>query len=106
MSTCNCTHCQKSLDDGKFYILDFGAMLRLANGDARMADQSELPAMTFLTLGVHDHDLTNGTDGLYRVNIEDEIPAHSNQHEAYFCSKDCIKTWFAARVDQLKDLTS
>lgn len=102
-----CQSCGRPIEDAKFYVLSFGALLSEGDGRARMADSDELPAKTFLSLGVHDHGLCGGVHagGAFSVDLEEEVPAMSNQHEACFCSKECLKTWFCERVDRLLDLT-
>jgi hypothetical protein len=100
-----CAHCKKPLDDAKFYILGLGAMLREGEGRSRMADRDELPAEVFLSIGVHDHDIT-APEGAWRIDLEDEMDVVSNQAEIAFCSKACMKAWFAERVDRLKSLST
>jgi len=98
--------------NGAFYELNFGALLDEGDGRARMADSTELPAHVFLSVSAHDHAVQNGDasdrdpppPGRHAVDLDDGLTHGANQAWGLFCSKDCLKSWLAARIDTLRDL--
>jgi len=98
-----CAHCNATLHDGKFYVLNFGTLRAGENGTSPIA-KNGFPAGIFFSLCVHDHDM-HEPNGCSYIELTDEYLPQRLQVELYFCSKRCLSDWFATRVGRLSDLS-
>ena len=100
----SCHQCRKPLDDAKFYVLNVAAMKTSDDGSSTMIEDGELPVAISADIAIHDHDLQE-PNGAFLVDLLNDIPVRNVQAETLFCSKACLLSWFAAKVDALSDLS-